>query len=1044
VVAAQFDPSVSDGSEDLQLGLRTTYPDGSPAPDASGRVNLAFDSPTGVAPAMDAVSFRSDAKGTARLTVKSPSGGGRLRAVAVLEAIGDKKFARPFTAKEAVAIIAANEGRAVAANAELELHADRTILAPGERARILAMLPVGWGVNDSGLLWETIAGSDVFATNSIDFTGRSRWFEVEAKPAYGTGFYQTITLPVGGGKYQEQTVGFRIVPLQKRLSIRIAPESELAEPLKPFRVDFDVRDADDKPAADTELSVNIVDRAVYAVQPEFRPGVLDYFYPLPRLSLGTFYSDELQGYGYAAELMRPNFRLAALKSNVQPLKRDMRDTAGWFPHVITDANGHASVTAQMPANITEWLVTAIAIDRGGRAGEQKTMFRSARDLDIEPRLPPFLRDGDVVDGHVELLNHKPEPATLDLQLSASDGASLDGQTQWSQLQLAANGASLLPARMTTSGASGNAVLALMPASATSRTGGPAAIEIALRPASLEQVLPAARQAGGLAFAVPAEAERGSLEVSVFSGLLGAALSASSQLVQYPFGCTEQLSHTTLPNLMLMSLLSQTKLDAGLLAPLHLASSSERARNNAKLGIQRLLANQKSDGGFGAWPGDEKASFDMTLIAARVLYVARELEIEGSATAFQRAYAWLAGSVGPNESMLGLTELQLLHEIGVTRPITEASMALVKRSLTAENPSTRELVAALEIVGLRRQFDYAFPSDLNKASGMTVEAAATSLAQRLQQRRLTEVNWRPDCAALADAGFCTGEPALLASMYAALDANQALPGDLRQSLRQRLFELLRGGWWGSTFDTAEVLYRLRPVLANEASAARANGVRVARVPAAGLSIDLGPFPGGFVGRIDVARSRDLARVEIDGLADDDFATGIVRAQVRFPAVVRAANGLSVRRTLLMPQRGGVVPLEAGTPLPIGTVVVSQVVVERASDMSRWMGGDFSPSNLVVVEDGVPSIAEAIDDDRPYLADAGIQRDDDSYWAQVRETQRRPDRTVRVVNLGPGATFTTYQIWRVGFGGTASLPPPRAYDMYEDAIAGNDVAASITAR
>jgi uncharacterized protein YfaS (alpha-2-macroglobulin family) len=127
-----------------------------------------------------------------------------------------------------------------------------------------------------------------------------------------------------------------------------------------------------------------------------------------------------------------------------------------------------------------------------------------------------------------------------------------------------------------------------------------------------------------------------------------------------------------------------------------------------------------------------------------------------------------------------------------------------------------------------------------------------------------------------------------------------------------------------------------------------------------------------------------------------------------------------------------------------VVVSQVVVERAYNASRFVGGDFSPSNFVVVEDGVPSIAEAIDDDRPYLADAGIQRDDDSYWAQVKETQRRPDRTVRVVNLGPGATFTVYQVWRVGFGGTASLPPPRAYDMYDDAIAGNDVAVIISAR
>src|SRR5262249_50975755 len=110
---------------------------------------------------------------------------------------------------------------------------------------------------------------------------------------------------------------------------------------------------------------------------EFRPSVLDFFYPLPRMNVATFYSDDLQGYGYAAEIQHPNFRLTALKANVQPAKRDMRDTAGWFPHVVTDANGHAAVTVDMPANITEWVVTAIAADRRGRVGEGKGSFRSS-------------------------------------------------------------------------------------------------------------------------------------------------------------------------------------------------------------------------------------------------------------------------------------------------------------------------------------------------------------------------------------------------------------------------------------------------------------------------------------------------------------------------------------------------------------------------------------------------------------------------------------------------------------------------------------------
>ena len=127
--------------------------------------------------------------------------------------------------------------------------------------------------------------------------------------------------------------------------------------------------------------MTIVDRAVYAVQSELRPGVFDFFYPLPRLNLATFYSDELQGYGYADLLKKPNFKLGALKSQSKLTKKAMRDTAGWFPHVVTDANGRASITVDLPANVTEWLITAIATDkRRPRRGSPREISHGVRCL----------------------------------------------------------------------------------------------------------------------------------------------------------------------------------------------------------------------------------------------------------------------------------------------------------------------------------------------------------------------------------------------------------------------------------------------------------------------------------------------------------------------------------------------------------------------------------------------------------------------------------------------------------------------------------------
>lgn len=158
------------------------------------------------------------------------------------------------------------------------------------------------------------------------------------------------------------------------------------------------------------------------MQGELRPGVFDFFYPLPRLNLATFYSDELQGYGYASLLKKPNFKLGALKSQSKPTKKSMRDTAGWFPHVVTDANGRAAITVDLPANITEWVVTVVAADKVGRVGEGKERFRTVADVSVDLLAPQFLRDGEEATLQVKLVNHLAQPAALTSMLSLQGGA----------------------------------------------------------------------------------------------------------------------------------------------------------------------------------------------------------------------------------------------------------------------------------------------------------------------------------------------------------------------------------------------------------------------------------------------------------------------------------------------------------------------------------------------------------------------------------------------------------------------------------------------
>jgi hypothetical protein len=1048
VVAAQFERPLGDPSTgELPLELRATFPGGEPAPGASGRVELSVEHATGAREDLVPMPFRADERGRVVVRVPRPSMVGRVRAVAVLDAVGEKAFRRPFRSEPTLALVAEGKGEAIVANTEVELYPERTVLEPGGKTRVLALLPVGWGTKEQGVVWETLAGERVFGTTSTAVTGRSRWFDVEAKPEYGTGFYQTVTVPLAGGRYGEQTLGFRIVPSDKRLVVTVRPAEAAAEPLKPTAIDLEVRDATGKPAAGVELAVTVVDRAVYAVQPEIRPGILDFFYPLPRLNLATFYSDELQGYGYAAAITRPNFRLAALKSNVRPQKRDMRDTAGWFPHVVTGPDGRAHITPDMPANVTEWLVTAIAADRDGRVGEGTAMFRTAADLSIELLAPRFLRERDVVEGNVQADNHTGGAVTAVLTARASGGIALEDDGSARSLTIAPNGQGLVPVRVSSPLERGAAVVTVGVDAPGVRAGGPRAFDVTLAPAALEQVLVATPQPDGLAFPSSTGVAH-ELRVRVLSGLLGAALESAGNLVSYPYGCTEQLAHTTIPNLVLLDLVAQAGLRPDELKPLGLDASVERARDNARKGVERLAANQKPNGGLALWPGDPEPSFPATAIAARALKVAAALQVEGAESVLQRAITWLASATAPfDASPFGAYELELLNEIGLTGPTLEASINLVRRTLEDPSASVGTLVSALRILGFRSD-EYWFHDRLAKLVGKQAsETAAKSLAARLDARveSFDSAAYARDVAgSFGELGFSWREPAALARILGALAENEALGDATAGRLSRRLLESAGGSLARSTFETAEIIFSARALLAREAKAARAAGPRrlVARTPGDGPSLALDPIPGGFAGTLrfdDAMPVERVARLTIDGARPEEIQFASLAALVPYGAVQPTANGLTVARTLLRIEGAAARPLEAGAVLHRGDVVVSRVVVERTNRAVHGVPIG-PPSRFVVLQDAVPAVAEAIDEDRPYLADARLQGDEPTYWGRVKETLRYPDRTERVIEL-QGGSFTALQVWRVAFGGRVVLPPARAFDMYDDAVAGNTAAAAV---
>jgi hypothetical protein len=577
-------------------------------------------------------------------------------------------------------------------------------------------------------------------------------------------------------------------------------------------------------------------------------------------------------------------------------------------------------------------------------------------------------------------------------------------------------------------------------------GGAEEFEIPLKPAAMRQVFASVQEQDKLITTLPELGKISQVKVQISSGLLGAALNAAAVLVSYPFGCTEQLVHSTIPNLVLMDLTRRAGIEPKDLGPL--AEALTKAEKNAALGIQRIIRNQKTDGGFGLWPSDPSSSLPVTVVAVYALKFARELKIEGAEGSFHKGMEYLyRRSTEQNEERRGTLsgyELARIAEISWGSQPFRQQIAYVEGVYGDASAPASHLIDALKIFAATRQQTW---NRFNQRFKDT--PVKTELITRLQK---TLDRFDPDVylkAARAEAGlfeslgFGFGAPYVVSAGMGVLADLEALPPELETKLKQILIYSMRNGFWISTFDTAQVILNLRELLSKEAYAVASEEEAAPRKLVVrdreGRPLgELTRIPSGFVGSFaEPGPPGSISALQLDGLDPAEAAYATVTADVPFAAVAPHSHGVVVKRKFLRITAGGSEPLDLAQPLHKGDLVVTEIYVRRAVAEDA----PVLPSQFLVVEDGVPSLAQAIDDDQTYLADSNVQPQDETYWGSIKETQRYPEKTVRIARVLGKGEIRVYQVWQVAFTGKATIPPARAFDMYDESLQGNTEAQSV---
>lgn len=279
------------------------------------------------------------------------------------------------------------------------------------------------------------------------------------------------------------------------------------------------------------------------------------------------------------------------------------ETLFWQPALITDEHGRASVEVPIADSITTWRMTAMASSPAGLLGSVSTPMRVFQDFFVDIDFPVSLTQNDEVSVPVAVYNYLDTPQkvrlvvdkeswfelmespekTLDISSSDVRGTSFRLKVKeigFHKLTVRAFGTKMNDAvrREVEVVPDGRRV----EDSINDRLEGPVHKTINIP----EGAIPGASN----------------ILVKVYPGMLSQAVEGMDKILQMPFGCFEQTSSTTYPNILVMDYMkSSNKITPEI---------QMKAEQYINLGYQRLLTFEVPGGGF-SWFGDAPANKVLT-------------------------------------------------------------------------------------------------------------------------------------------------------------------------------------------------------------------------------------------------------------------------------------------------------------------------------------------------------------------------------------------------------------------------------------------------
>ncbi len=917
----------------------------------------------------------------------------------------------------------------------VELVADRTSYEVGQTAHVLVKSPF-----KTAEALVTVERSGITTQRRMTLSGPMPTIDVPVGEDLRPNAFVSVLLVRGRTKAAPDQankpdvgapafrLGYAAIPVNpeaRRLKIALKPSKTELGPGDTVDVDLDVKDRAGKPVR-AEITLYAVDEGVLSLLGYKTPDPIPVFGAPRSLKVMTSESrTEL------ARLLNPFAALGLDKGleggggGGEGARKDFKASAYFNPSLLTDAAGHAHASFKLPDNLTTFRIMAVAAAEDDRFGYAQDRLTVSRPLMARPAFPRFVRAGDTLDAGIVVTSKGLPKSKIDVAITA-EGLTIDGEAN-KTIDLDAN--SSAEVRF--------ALLAPRVGKARVRfkiKGGGAedTVEIT-RDVKAPMVLSAVALYGET---TKASAEKlgdlsairddvGGLDVSLSSTALVGLNSGLEQLVQYPYGCTEQLVSRLVPLLPLRDLARDYHADL----PKDLGPVITKA-------VAEILAHQRGDGGFGFWAESSEANPWVTAYALWGLSTAQRHTIVVPERAIKDATAYLRRALPTMQKNPYLFAsapfvLDVLAENGEPDPGFLGELYQKRRELP---------------LFARAQLLHAMV--LSKSEGELIDKLVAEIEGhvRLDGNKASAVANEGDRYAVLMDSEARTSALVLRGILAARPAHA-----LGSKLAMGLLAARRGGTWRTTQETAWSLLALddyrkaqEKVEPNFTAHVFLGEAELYRAAFHGRSLENPKTQVPMSGL--VAGSGAVLSFDVEGQGRLFYEARLRYATKGLPPK-GLDRGFFIKKTLRAVTAEGleealkIVPEKGTSSFKGGDLILADVLVVTPS-----------PREIVVIDDPLPAGFEAID---AHLATTGARYDVDSAEARsngdddddpddraagrtpgrsrfVREI--RDDRVLFFVDHLSAGMFRYRYLARATTNGSFVVPPTKVEEMYTPEVFG----------